>query len=47
VVVISIVACCSGSLASIAIYLNNPADGIYCATILAFIVFLALCYSFH
>jgi hypothetical protein len=46
-VVISIVACCSGSLASIAVYLNNPTTGIYCATILAVIVFLALRYSFH
>jgi hypothetical protein len=46
-VVISIVACCSGSLASIAIYLDNPATGIYCTTILAIIVFLALFYSFH
>ncbi len=45
-VVISIVACCSGSLASIAVYLNNLTTGIYCATILVVIVFLALCYSF-
>jgi hypothetical protein len=41
-VAILIVAVCSGSLASIAIYLDNPLPGIYCATILAIIVFLAL-----
>jgi hypothetical protein len=41
-VAILIVAVCSGSLASIAIYLNNPLPGIYCATVLAIIVFLAL-----
>jgi hypothetical protein len=38
-VAILIVAVCSGSLASIAIYLDNPLTGIYCATILAIIVF--------
>jgi hypothetical protein len=47
VVIISIVACCSGSLVSIAVYLNNPTTGIYCATILVVIVFLALHYSFN
>jgi hypothetical protein len=46
-VVFSIMACCSGSLASIAVYLDNPATSIYCATILEIIVFLALQYSFH
>jgi hypothetical protein len=46
VIIISIVACCFGSLVSIAVYLNNPNSGIYCATILAVIVFLALHYSF-
>jgi hypothetical protein len=45
-VVIFIIACCSGSLASIAVYLNNPTTVIYCATILVVIVFLALRYSF-
>jgi hypothetical protein len=38
-VVTSIVACCSGSFASIAVYLDNPATGIYCATILVVIIF--------
>jgi hypothetical protein len=47
VVIISIIACCSGSLPSIAIYLNNPTTSIYCTTILAIIVFLALRHSFH
>jgi hypothetical protein len=47
VVAISIVTCCLGSLASIAIYLNNPTTGIYCTTILAIIIFLALRYSFY
>ncbi len=46
-VVIFIMACCSGSLASIVVYLNNPATGIYCATILAVIIFLALRYPSH
>jgi hypothetical protein len=41
-VVVSIVACSSGSLASIAVYLKNLATGINCATILAAIVFVAL-----
>ncbi len=44
-VVILIVAICSGSLASIAIYLDNPLPGIYCATVLAIIVFLALWFN--
>jgi hypothetical protein len=47
VVVISVVACCLGSLTSIVIYLNNSTTGIYCTTILAIIVFLALRYTFH
>jgi hypothetical protein len=41
-VVIAIVISSSGSLATIAIYLNNLFTGIYCTTTLAFIVFLAL-----
>ncbi len=44
-VAISIMAVCSGSLASIAIYLNNPLTGIYCATVLVIIVFLALWFN--
>jgi hypothetical protein len=46
-VIISIVACCSGSLAYIVVYLNNPTTGIYCATILVVMDFFALCYPFH
>jgi hypothetical protein len=46
-VVISIVVCCSGFLASIVAYLDNLATGIYRATILAVIVFLALQYPSH
>jgi hypothetical protein len=37
-VAIFIVAFCSASLASIAIYLDNPLTGIYCATVLAIII---------
>ncbi len=44
-VVIAIVVSCSGSLATIAIYLDNPLAGIYCATVLAIIIFLALRFS--
>jgi hypothetical protein len=40
-VAIFIVAFCYGSLASIAIYLDTPLTGIYCATVLAIIVFMA------
>jgi hypothetical protein len=42
IVVIAIIVSSSGSLATIAIYLNNLLTGIYCATTLAIIVFLAL-----
>jgi hypothetical protein len=42
VVAILIAAFCLGSLASIAIYLDIPLTGIYCASVLAAIVFLAL-----
>jgi hypothetical protein len=45
IVAISIVAFCLGSLASIDIYLDNPLMGIYCATIIAAMVFLALCFT--
>jgi len=41
-VVIAIIISCSGSLATITIYLDNPLVGIYCATVLTIIVFLAL-----
>ncbi len=46
-VVIAIVVSSSGSLPTIAIYLDNPLTGIYCATTLAIIVFLALRFSSH
>ncbi len=47
-VVIAIVISCSGSLATIAIYYpDNSLMGIYCATVLAIIVFLALRFSTH
>jgi hypothetical protein len=41
-VAIAIVVSSSGSLTTTAIYLDNPLTGIYCATTLVFIVFLAL-----
>ena len=43
-VAIFIVAFCSGSLASIAIYLGDPLTGKFCALVLAAIVLLALRY---
>jgi hypothetical protein len=45
VMAISIAAFCLGSLASITIYFDNPLTGIFCATILAATVFLALCFT--
>jgi hypothetical protein len=44
-VAIVIVISSSGSLGSIAIYLDNPLAGIYCTTTLVIIVFLALRFS--
>jgi hypothetical protein len=44
-VMIAIVVSSSGSLPTIAIYLDNLLSGIYCATTLAIIVFLALQFS--
>jgi hypothetical protein len=44
-VVIAIIVSCSSSLATIAIYLDNPLAGIYCATVFVIIVFLALWFS--
>jgi hypothetical protein len=41
-IIISVVAFASGSLATIAIYVNSPIAGIICAIILAIIVYLAL-----
>jgi hypothetical protein len=41
-IIISVVAFASGSLATIAIYVNNPINGIICAIVLAVIVSLAL-----
>jgi hypothetical protein len=46
-VAIAIVISSFWSLASIAIYLDNPLTGVYCATTLAIIVFLALRFSSH
>jgi hypothetical protein len=44
-VAIAIVISCSGSSATIAIYINNPFAGIYWATVLVIIVFLVLQFS--
>jgi hypothetical protein len=41
-VAIAIIVSSSGSLAAIAIYLDNPLTGIYCTTTLAIVIFLAL-----
>ncbi len=46
-VAIAIVISCSGSLTTITIYIDNPFAGIYCATVLAIIVFLVLRFSTH
>ena len=46
-VIIGVVAFASGSLATIAIYVNTPLAGIFCAVALAVIVYLALCLAPH
>ena len=42
-IIIGVVTFASGSLATIAIYVNSPIAGIICAVVLAFIFYLALC----
>ena len=41
-IIIGVVVSAAGSLATIAIYVDSPLTGIFCAVVLAIIVYLAL-----
>jgi hypothetical protein len=42
-IIIGVIAFASGSLATIAIYVDSPIAGVICAVVVAIIVYLALC----